>query len=153
MLASMSWLRDQFEDDGDDDRGHRRFLWLKYNNVAVLLNRKRRTYMAGTLRVGQTGVISVVELDSGGNPITPMQAFDAPPTWSIDDTTDFALTPAADGLSAGIALNGTPAVGTNGNISFSGMIGGKPFTATFIETVVAETVASVALTQVDTPPI
>lgn len=59
--------------------------------------------MPVTLKLGQSVVYSLQEVDASGNPISPAVSFDAPPTWKTTSPTIASVTPSADGTTCTVA--------------------------------------------------
>ena len=83
--------------------------------------------MPAQLTSGQSVAATFNELAADGKTvITPALPFDAPPSWSVDDSTIATVTAAADGLSAVVAYVGAG----QANITVVGVIAGVKVSGT-----------------------
>lgn len=96
------------------------------------------------MKDNQQVTATLVAVDAKGN---PAGAFDAPPSWSMDDQTVAGMVVAADGLSAVFTALGK--LGST-NVQVAGLAGGKSIVGTGVITVVAGDAVSIAL-QLGTP--
>lgn len=85
--------------------------------------------------------ISISPADEFGNPT--QSAFDAAPTWSVDDVSIATVSPAADGLSAVVTPTGK--LGSC-NVQALGLVGGNQIQGTLELDIIAGDVAEVTLT-------
>lgn len=115
-------------------------VWFAIGEHAVLLTPKKETFMADTVHIDQTAVLSIEADDKAGDIVSPV-AFDSPPSWTSSNPSAATVTASADGTTAVLQPTGLGVT----TIGLAASINGVAFTATDDITIVAGDVASLKI--------
>lgn len=133
-----------------DRHTHSRFpihIWLRINDLAILLRPNERMYVMSQLHVDQSVVLSLQATDVFGNLV---DATFENTQWANSDETAAVSTTGADGNSLSLVPAGN-AVGKSTTVNMTTNIGGAVFTASVTESIVAGDVAAVAIVETFSP--
>jgi hypothetical protein len=126
------------------------YVVLMVSGVGVFLDHEKRTFVMTTLNVGHQDAMSIVYLDTNGNPMLTTPVPDSPPVWTnapSDPSVD-TFTPSVDGTTAVLVAN---APGSD-TVSLSATVGGKTCTASvaFQISAAPQTLGSISINEVVT---
>jgi hypothetical protein len=112
--------------DRHEHHEHDLHLALRVNKRIYVLNPERRTIIMEQLTVGHTDTMSILYVDTAGNPMLTPVTPDSPPTWVDTPATPpvDTFTVSADGTTAVLAAT---AAGTD-TVNLTVVVGGKTYT-------------------------
>jgi hypothetical protein len=123
-------------------------VWLLTNKFTVFLIHKTEMIMATSLHVDQIDTQTILATDAKGNPVTV--TWDSPPVWINSNPAAATNVVSSDGTSNVLTPVST-GIGLSTTVGVAAMLGGVPFSASTTYTIIAGTVAQIAIVDTFSP--